>query len=100
MSLGKKLLIAIIAILLLLPLSYTAFKIQGGAPAGNEPNLESAEKIPVKVLILPKFEVDEMSGDFPGEAQLYFEHYLDGAEENEVANAVMQAARESGVARI
>ena len=25
----------------------------------------------IKVLILPKFEVDEMSGDFPGEAQHY-----------------------------
>ena len=87
MSLGKKLLIAIIAIVLLLPLTYTAFKIQGRTPAEKEPNFESEEKIPVKVLILPKFEVDEMSGDFPGEAQLYYEHYLDGAEEYEAQNA-------------
>lgn len=71
MSKGKKLLIAIIAIVLLLPLTYAALKIQSPTTAGKEPNLDSAEKIPVKVLILPKFEVDEMSGDFPGEAQLY-----------------------------
>ena len=43
------------------------------------------DKVPVKVLILPKFEVDAMSGDFPGEAQLYYEHYLEGAEEYEIA---------------
>ena len=34
----------------------------------------------IKVLILPKFEVGELNGDFPGEAQFYFERYLDGAE--------------------
>lgn len=34
------------------------------------------EKIPVRVLILPKFEVGEMSGDFPGEAQYFYEEYL------------------------
>ena len=28
-------------------------------------------KIPVRVLILPAFEVGKMSGDFPGEAQYY-----------------------------
>ena len=87
MSLGKKLLIAIIAILLLVPLAYAAFKIPGGAPVVKEAS-ESTEKIPVKVLILPKFEVDEMSGDFPGEAQLYYEHYLDGAEEYEVLHLI------------
>lgn len=37
-------------------------------------------KIPVKVLILPKFEVDEMTGDFSGEAQLFYEEYLAGGE--------------------
>ena len=39
---------------------------------------DPAEKIPIKVLILPKFEVDAMSADFPGEAQLYYEAYLAG----------------------
>ena len=43
------------------------------------------DKVPVKVLILPKFEVDGLSGDFPGEAQLYYEHYLEGAGEYEIA---------------
>lgn len=41
--------------------------------------------IPVKVLILPKFEISEMAGDFPGEAQYYYERYLDGAETYEIA---------------
>ena len=36
--------------------------------------------LPVKVLILPKFEVGEMAGDFPGEAQYYYEEYLTDAE--------------------
>ena len=31
------------------------------------------QKNPVRVLILPKFEVDEIAGDFPGEAQYFFE---------------------------
>ncbi len=35
--------------------------------------------LPVKVLILPKFEVGEMAGDFPGEAQYYYEAYLTDA---------------------
>lgn len=38
----------------------------------------------VKVLILPKFEVAGMEGDFPGEAQLFYENYLLGGEENEI----------------
>ena len=38
------------------------------------------DAIGVKVLILPKFEVGEMAGDFPGEAQFYYENYLDGGE--------------------
>lgn len=42
------------------------------------------KKIPVQVLILPKFEVGEMSGDFPGEAQLFYEAYLAGGDEYEI----------------
>ena len=38
----------------------------------------------IKVLILPKFEIGEMTGDMPGEAQLYYEEYLNGAEEYEI----------------
>ncbi len=42
----------------------------------------AAEKI--DVLILPKFEIGELSGDFPGEAQYYFEAYLEGGESYEI----------------
>ena len=44
---------------------------------------QAPEKI--KVLILPKFETGEMSGDFPGEAQYYYESYCMGGEEYEIA---------------
>ena len=38
----------------------------------------------MKVLLLPKFEIEKMSGDFPGEAQYYYEQYLMGAEEYDI----------------
>lgn len=47
----------------------------------------SDEKIPVKVLILPAFEVEQMSGDFPGEAQFYYETYLQDGEEYSIEGA-------------
>ena len=34
--------------------------------------------IPVRVLILPVFEAGELTGDFPGEAQYFYEKYLAG----------------------
>ena len=34
----------------------------------------------VRVLILPKFEVGAMTGDFPGEAQCFYEEYLSGGD--------------------
>ena len=40
--------------------------------------------LPVKVLIMPKFEVEGMAGDFPREAQYYYEAYLTDAEEYDV----------------
>ena len=46
----------------------------------------SQSPLPVKVLLLPKFEVGEMAGDFPGEAQYYYEHYLTGAKEYDIPN--------------
>ncbi len=49
---------------------------------------KTEQKIPVKVLILPAFEVDEMEGDFPGEAQYYYEGYLAGGEEYTVRGCV------------
>ncbi len=42
------------------------------------------QKIPVKVLILPKFEVGELTGDFPGEAQLFYEEYSAGGDVYEI----------------
>ncbi|MCR4855177.1 MAG: hypothetical protein K5908_03320 [Erysipelotrichaceae bacterium] len=36
------------------------------------------EEPKVKVLIVPKFEIGEMSGDEAGEAQLFYEHYCAG----------------------
>ena len=44
------------------------------------------EKIPVKLLILPKFETGEMSGDFPGEAQYYYEEYVARGDEYKLQN--------------
>lgn len=38
------------------------------------------EKIRIKILFLPHFEVGEMSGDFPGEAQYFYEEYLSDGE--------------------
>lgn len=40
-----------------------------------------AVMIRIKVLIIAKIEVGEITGDFPGEAQLFYEKYLDGAAE-------------------
>ena len=40
--------------------------------------------IPIKVLILPKFEVAHMYGDFPGEAQYYYEAFLMDSDEYEI----------------
>ena len=46
----------------------------------------AAKKTALRVIIIPKFEVGEMEGDFPGEAQLFYEHYCEGCEEVEIAN--------------
>ena len=40
----------------------------------------------IKVLIVPKFEIDEMSGDYPGEAQLFYEKYCPGEKPKDVAH--------------
>ncbi len=44
----------------------------------------SQKKIPVQVLILPKFEVGDPAGDFPGEAQYFYEEYLAGGDVYEI----------------
>ncbi len=45
-----------------------------------------AEEAPIeiKALILPKFESGELSGDFPGEAQYYYEAYCKDGDEYEI----------------
>ena len=44
----------------------------------------SPKKQALKVLIIPKFEIGQMSGDFPGEAQLFYEEYCPGCGEIEI----------------
>ena len=70
----RKLLLTVLAVVLL----------AAGAVSLAEEAVPQALPLPVKVLLLPKFEISEMSGDFPGEAQYYYEHYLTGADEYDV----------------
>ena len=42
---------------------------------------DAADPISIKVLILPKFENGEMTGDFPGEAQYYYDAYVKDGDE-------------------
>lgn len=42
------------------------------------------EKIQIRILILPKFEIGAMTDDIHGEAQYYYEGYLDGCETFEI----------------
>ena len=44
------------------------------------------EKTALRVIIIPKFEIGEMTGDFPGEAQLFYEKYCADCEEEEIPN--------------
>lgn len=46
----------------------------------------AAKKTPLHMIIIPKFETGEMTGDFPGEAQLFYERYCEGCEEVEIPN--------------
>lgn len=45
-------------------------------------------KIRMKTLIVTHFEVGEMTGDFPGEAQFFYEHYCAGGHEYKTAGGV------------
>lgn len=49
-----------------------------------EQSTAASAPLPAKVLLLPKFEIGEMTGDFPGEAQYYYEQYLINAVEYDV----------------
>lgn len=48
---------------------------------------KNADKPKVKVLIIPKFEIGEMSGDEAGEAQLFYENYCADCEEIDIPNS-------------
>lgn len=57
-----------------------------GAAVTTESGTETSESgtVRLKALIVPKMELGEMTGDFPGEAQLFYEKYCPGVEETEV----------------
>ncbi len=46
---------------------------------------DEPQKTALKVIIIPKIELGEMTGDFPGEAQLFYEEYCAGREERDRA---------------
>ena len=47
---------------------------------------ETARKDKISIIIIPKFEIGEITGDFPGEAQLFYEKYCQGGEEIELSH--------------
>ena len=55
------------------------------ASAGGFGRRKQQDKVQIKVLILPKFEIGEMTGDTAGEAQYYYEAYVDGGDEYAIA---------------
>ena len=68
-----------------------------GTVSAAEEVAEQPLPLPVKVLLLPKFEVGEMAGDFPGEAQYYYEQYLMGAVEYDVPYSPYKLYYKDGV---
>lgn len=56
------------------------------------------EKIKISVLVLPKFEIGEMTGDSPGEAQYYYEEYLRGGVEYKIPGLPNPLYVKNGVA--
>lgn len=71
--------------------------IATGAVSLAEEAAAPALPLPVKVLLLSKFEIGEMTGDFPGEAQYYYEQYLTGAEEYDVPHSSGKLYYKDGV---
>ncbi|MBQ6366087.1 MAG: hypothetical protein IJI61_06720 [Oscillospiraceae bacterium] len=78
-------------------LAVLAFFVSCPCSAAEQPE-EPSSPLPVKVLLLPKFEVGELCGDDPGEAQYYFEHYLAGGEAYDVPNSSCALYYKDGVA--
>lgn len=72
------------AAFLVIVLSGTPFHFSmdgGGGSSNNSGKTADDEKIPIKVLILPKFEIGELSGDREGEGQLFYTNLFDKADE-------------------
>ena len=67
-------------------------------PAVAEEPTAAPSPLPVKVLLFPKFEIAEMTGDFPGEAQYYYEQYLIDAEEYDIPDSPCKLYYKDGVA--
>lgn len=57
-------------------------------PVFSQAVAEEAGKVEVKVLVLPKFEAGEMTGDFPGEAQYYYDRYVKGGQEYDIKGSL------------
>ncbi len=94
--------IAMIAVLLMVLLGSQFYGFSGSPVTRITAYAEDTGGIPVKVLILPKFEIGDIENDFPGEAQLLYEHYCAGCEEIKIPNSVPSARfyfnQENGVA--
>jgi len=79
----------LIGMAFVLCLAASVFSGCGSKSSGNAGSTADGEnKIKVKVLILPKFETGELTGDELGEAQLTYENYIMGENEQhyELAN--------------
>ena len=61
-------------------------------------SLALAEPVAIKALILPKFESGEMAGDFPGEAQYYYEGYCEGGKSYDIVGCPNPLYVKDGVA--
>jgi purine nucleoside permease len=59
---------------------------------------DAREQVKISVLILPKFEIGELTGDFPGEAQYYYEGYVQGGVEYKIPGVPNPLYVKNGVA--
>ena len=84
----KKLLLTVLAVVL----------IAAGTVSTTKEAAAQTLPLPVKVLLLPKFEIEKMAGDFPGEAQYYYEQYLMGAEKYDIPYSPNKLYYKDGIA--
>ena len=90
--LSKRAFVIVKIAVLLMIFPGTALDGFSGSPfTGSTVYADDTESIPVKVLILPKFEIGETKEDFPGEAQMFYEYYCAGCEEIAIPNTTPSA---------